>query len=82
MLAITDPELIFSTALRLDNEITHIFDDAPPGWMYETVYIDDIDSPLVFGGSYGKVPFSYLLPIFPPTSISELETSQAKKLGV
>ena len=52
MSAIADPELILSTALRLDNEMAQVFDNASPGWMYETVYTD-VESPLVFGGYYG-----------------------------
>lgn len=61
--AIADPELILSTALRLDNEMAQVFDNASPGWMYETVYTD-VESPLVFGGYYGtsSLPLTFFLP--------------------
>jgi hypothetical protein len=63
MSAIADPELILSTALRLDNEMAQVFDNASPGWMYETVYTD-VESPLVFGGYYGtsSLPLTFFLP--------------------
>ncbi|KAE9372344.1 hypothetical protein N431DRAFT_545029 [Stipitochalara longipes BDJ] len=48
---LTDPEVIILTALRLDNDIIQIFNDAPISWMYETVYTDS-SSPLVFSGTY------------------------------
>jgi hypothetical protein len=48
---ITDAEEIISTALKLDNDLVQIFNNAPPGWMYETVYTDS-DCPLIFDGAY------------------------------
>ncbi|KAN0110495.1 hypothetical protein V8E51_006882 [Hyaloscypha variabilis] len=48
---LTDPAIIISTALRLDNDMNQVFDDAPLSWMYETAYTDS-NSPLVFSGAY------------------------------
>jgi hypothetical protein len=69
MSAITDPELIFSAALQLDNEMAQVFDNASPGWMYETVYTD-VESPLVFGGYYGTSSLPLFFPILYLRSIS------------
>jgi hypothetical protein len=49
---ITDSEVIISAAIRLDQEIVQVFDDAPPGWSYESIYNNFTDCDLVFGGSY------------------------------
>jgi len=48
---LTDPEVIISTALRLDNEMKQIFDDVPASWLYETVHTDSSCS-LVYSGAY------------------------------
>jgi len=58
--------------------MAEVFDDASPGWMYETVYTD-VESPLVFGGYFGTSSLPLFFPILYLLSISRDRDIRPKK---